>query len=150
MVNRRGDALAPASHPSCSRCADGGPRSRVTFHAPQPLDCGSGKGDHPGVRSTRALLALVLAAALIGLTPAAYASPPDPTWVSGFWDDDDFDNIVVIVADTCATEALALVDAGPVLAPSAGVEPADPVDPSILLRGTLCARAPPVPSSPHC
>lgn len=117
---------------------------------PATLDCGSGRGDHSGVRSTRALLALVLTTALIGLAPAAYASPPDPTWVSGFWDDDDFDSIVVIVADTCATETLALVDAGPVLAPSAGVEAEDPVDPSILLRGTRCPRAPPVPSSPHC
>ena len=120
------------------------------FPRPEVLDRGSGKEDHPGVRSTRALLALVLAAVLIGLTPAAYADPPDPTWVSGFWDDDDFDNTVVIIANTCATEALAPVDAGPVLAPAARVEPEDPVDPPILLRSNLCYRAPPVPSSSHC
>ena len=120
--------------------------------APRPaiLDCGSGVGDPPEVRSTRARLALVLAAVLIGLTPAAYADPPDPTWVSGFWDDDDFDTTVVIIANTCATEALAPADAGPVLAPSARVEHEDPVDSPILLRSTLCPRAPPVPSSPHC
>jgi len=117
---------------------------------PAILDCGSGKGDHPGVRSTRALLALVLTAVLSGLTPAAYADPPDPTWVSGFWDDDDFDNTVVIITNTCAPDALGPVDVGPVLAPAARVEPEDPVDPPILLRGTLCPRAPPVPSSPHC
>ena len=120
------------------------------FPRPAILDCGSGKGDHPGVRSTRALLALVLTAVLIGLTPAAYADPPDPTWVSGFWDDDDFDNTVVIITNTCAPDALGPVDVGPVLAPAARVEPEDPVDPPILLRGTLCPRAPPVPSSPHC
>lgn len=107
-------------------------------------------GDHPAVRSTRARLALVLTAVLIGLTPAAYADPPDPTWVSGFWDDDDFDNTVVIITNTCAAEALAPVDAGPALAPLARVEPEDPVAPPILLRSTLCPRAPPVPSSPHC
>jgi len=110
---------------------------------PAILDCGSGKGDHPGVRSTRALLALVLTAVLSGLTPAAYADPPDPTWVSGFWDDDDFDNTVVIITNTCAPDALGPVDVGPVLAPAARVEPEDPVDPPILLRGTLCPRAPP-------
>ena len=107
-------------------------------------------GDHPAVRSTRVLLALVLTAVLIGLTPAAYADPADPTWVSGFWDDDDFDNTVVIITNTCAAEALAPVDAGPALAPLARVEPEDPVAPPILLRSTLCPRAPPVPSSPHC
>jgi hypothetical protein len=117
---------------------------------PAILDCGSAKGDHPVVRSTRALLALVLTAVLIGLTLAAYADPPDPTWISGFWDDDDFDNAVVTIVSTCATEALAPVDGGPVLAPPARVEPENPVDPPILLRGTLCPRAPPVPSSPHC
>ena len=60
------------------------------------------------MRSTRALLALVLAAALIGLTPAAYASPPDPTWVSGFWDDDDFDYVVLLVGNLKATMPVVL------------------------------------------
>lgn len=106
--------------------------------------------DHFGVRFTCALLALVLTAGLIGLTPAVYADPPDPSWISGFWDDDDFDNTVVIIANTCATEAIAQVDAGPVLAPVARVEPKDPVEPPLLLRSTLCPRAPPIPSSPHC
>ena len=134
----------------CFRCADGGSRRARDLPRPEILDCGSGKGDHPGVRSTRALLALVLTAVLIGLTPAAYADPSDPTWISGFWDDDDFDNTVVIITNACAPEALAPVDGGPVLAPAARVEPEDPVDPPILLRCTLCPRAPPVPFSPHC
>jgi len=106
--------------------------------------------DHAVVRSPLTLLVLVLVAALIGLTPAAYADPPDPPWVSGFWDDDDFDNTVVIIANTCAIGALAPLDAGPVFAPAARVEPVDPVDPLIPLRGTLSPRAPPVASSPHC
>ena len=99
--------------------------------------------------STRALLPLHLIALLVGLTPAAYAYPTDPTWISGFWDDDDFDNIVVIIANASAIDALASVDAPPDLAPVAGVEP-DPVDPSVPLRCTFCPRAPPVASSPHC
>ncbi len=107
-------------------------------------------GDHPGVRSMRALLALVLTAGLIGLTAVAYADPPDPTWIGGFWDDDDFDNTVLIITNTCAIEAIAQVDTGPVFTPVARVEPKDPVDPHLLLRSTLCPRAPPVPSSPHC
>ena len=106
-------------------------------------------GDHTAMPSTRALFPLLLIALLVGLTPAAYAYPPDPTWISGFWDDDDFDNIVVIIANASAIDALASVDAPPDLAPVASVEP-DPVDPPVPLRCTFCPRAPPVASSPHC
>jgi len=40
------------------------------------------------------VLRLVLAASILTLTPLAYADPIDPTWVAGFWDDDDFDDVV--------------------------------------------------------
>ena len=49
---------------------------------------------------------LLLAALLLTLTPLAYANPPDPTWVFGFWDDDDFDDVVGLI-----TSATALVQA---------------------------------------
>ncbi len=42
-------------------------------------------------------ISLVLAACITALTPLAYASPPDPAWIKGLYDDDDFDNVVVIV-----------------------------------------------------
>jgi hypothetical protein len=48
----------------------------------------------------RILGLLVLAAllpALVLLTPLAYASPPDPVWISGFFDDGDHDDVVVLV-----------------------------------------------------
>ena len=111
----------------------------------------SGLVDHIGVCWARVLLSPVLIAVLIGFTPATYANPPDPTWLVGFWDDDDFDNTVVIIANSCAIDARAPVDAGPVLAPVARVEPtADPVDPPVPLRSNLGSRAPPLASSPHC
>jgi hypothetical protein len=37
---------------------------------------------------------LLFIACLLTLTPLAYASPPDPTWQLGFFDDDDFDEVV--------------------------------------------------------
>ena len=40
------------------------------------------------------VLTLVLVAFILTLTPLAYADPPDPTWISGIWDDDDFDDVV--------------------------------------------------------
>lgn len=114
------------------------------------LTVATGMGDYVAMRFTRAVLTLVLMASLIGLTPAAYADPPDPSWVSGFWDDDDFDNTVVIIAKMCAIDAVAPVDAGPVLAPVAGVKVVDPADPPIPLRSRIYPRAPPVASAPHC
>jgi hypothetical protein len=39
-------------------------------------------------------MALVLQLALVALTPLAYAKPPDPTWIPGFYDLADFDDVV--------------------------------------------------------
>ena len=36
------------------------------------------------------------------LPPLAHASPPDPSWVAGFWDDADYDDIVLAVAGMTA------------------------------------------------
>ena len=33
------------------------------------------------------------------LLPLAYASPPDPTWVAGIYDDADYDDVVGLVTD---------------------------------------------------
>ena len=34
---------------------------------------------------------------VISLTPLAYASPPDPSWIRGLYDAGDFDDIVVLL-----------------------------------------------------
>ncbi len=56
---------------------------------------------------TRRIIMLIVGAALptalIALTPLGYASPPDPTWVSGIFDDDDNDNGVYFVTSSTAT-----------------------------------------------
>jgi len=54
------------------------------------------------------VLTLALVALMLTLTPLAYADPPDPTWIPGLWDDDDFDDVVSYV-----TSAAGLVH-GPV------------------------------------
>jgi hypothetical protein len=46
----------------------------------------------------RRLLVCVLAGLLLGLAAAAYADPPDPTWIRGYWDDDDYDWVTVWTA----------------------------------------------------
>src|SRR5438093_1191443 len=41
-------------------------------------------------------LALLVLVPLVWLTPLAYASPPDQTWIGGFYDDADFDDVVLL------------------------------------------------------
>ena len=51
------------------------------------------------VRTRASLNALVLflIASILTLTPLANASPPDPTWLSGYFDGDDFDDVIEYV-----------------------------------------------------
>jgi hypothetical protein len=45
----------------------------------------------------RPLLMHVLVVALLALTPLAQARPPDPTWLGGFYDDADYDDVVLLI-----------------------------------------------------
>ena len=51
----------------------------------------------------RRVILLILAAATIGLTPAALASPPDPHWLAGLYDDADHDDVVLAIASSVAS-----------------------------------------------
>jgi hypothetical protein len=44
-------------------------------------------------------LVACVVAALATITALAYASPPDPTWIPGVYDDGDFDDVVSAIAD---------------------------------------------------
>ena len=52
---------------------------------------------------------------LIGtLSVLAYASPPDPSWVRGVYDDADFDDVVcLIIADAALVDDAAVVEGRP-------------------------------------
>lgn len=57
-------------------------------------------------------------AVLVGLcvllsTPLAYGTPPDPGWISGFWDDGDHDNVVCLVAWSVGTPSVHTADGAP-------------------------------------
>ena len=49
-----------------------------------------------------------LVPALVGVLACvrtfAYASPPDPTWIGGFWEDDDYDDTVFQTTSFSAAE----------------------------------------------
>ena len=62
----------------------------------------------------RASVALALLSSLLLLMPLAYASPPDPSWISGFYDDADFDNIIgLITSDAGVIELFGAGGSGP-------------------------------------
>jgi hypothetical protein len=88
--------------------------------------------------------ALFLVAALLGLVPAAYADPPDPTWIGGYWDDDDFDDVVILIVNSCAVEAPALTDSGPLWAILVDLEPLQPRFVQVSSRSAASPRAPPI------
>ncbi len=49
------------------------------------------------------LVALVLIGPGVGLTPLAYATPPDPSWICGIHDGDDYDDVVHLVTSGAGT-----------------------------------------------
>jgi len=78
------------------------------------------------------------------LTPMAYASPPDPSWINGFYDGGDFDDVVVQL--TSGSGVIELTPFGEFVAlppfPACIIQGADsfvPIQPSSSLR----PRAPP-------
>jgi hypothetical protein len=48
-------------------------------------------------RARQCCLALCLLSVMIALVPLADVRPPDPTWIDGFYDDWDFDEVVEIL-----------------------------------------------------
>ena len=41
-----------------------------------------------------------IAAVVCSLAPLAYASPPDPTYLAGIWDNADYDDVVMLVTSS--------------------------------------------------
>ena len=61
------------------------------------------------------VLALVLLGAVTVLAPLAYATPPDPTWIAGFWDDNDHDDVIFLITSDVGAVAPHLIrDRNPV------------------------------------
>jgi hypothetical protein len=102
------------------------------------------------VFSARCFWAVFLVVLLVGLVPAAYAEPPDLSWIGGFWDDDDFDTVVAFIASTFATVSQSDLGPEPCLVCIASAEPASLVFVGAPLRSAARPRAPPITSQPLC
>jgi len=55
-----------------------------------------------GLWRTGRLVAECVAAILVVSVTLAYASPPDPSWIPGIYDDHDYDDVVGMVTDATA------------------------------------------------
>ena len=81
--------------------------------------------------SLRSVLLLVLLGAQVALAPTAHATPPDPSWLGGIYDDGDFDDVVwLITSGAAVVEPFPVDDACPapcavalLLQPDAGSAP---------------------------
>ena len=91
------------------------------------------------------LLPVLLAALVVALTPRAHAGPPDQTWVSGLYDNGDYDDVVLLVlSNVGAVESFSLRDGGRLPAVVASL-PLHAERPSQVSRLSSAApRAPPV------
>jgi len=70
------------------------------------------------------ILVLLLILALGSLPTLGFASPPDPTWIAGIYDDADADDVVVLVTSTTSCDVTAPVaDLLPMLAGPGDVPP---------------------------
>lgn len=93
----------------------------------------------------RRLLALVVLVMLLVLTPAAYASPPDETWFSGLYDDDDFDDVILVIARHLGAVVPDVVWSSCPLARAVDlVIPARPLAPTVPALASGPSRAPPL------
>ncbi len=94
--------------------------------------------------SCRVCLIGLISAVLVSIPTLAHASPPDPTWIPGIYDDADFDDVVGLVTSANALvepmDAAALHLASPAMSPEGSPRESAP---KRLFVATLHARAPP-------
>ena len=89
-------------------------------------------------------IVVLVVAALLTLPSLAQASPPDPTWIGGLWDDADYDNVVIVVTASVASMTLwPSHDSLRLQAARAFAAPIDESDPRVASRSSGHTRAPP-------
>ena len=90
-------------------------------------------------------LLLLLAGVIVVLTPLAYASPPDPSWIRGLYDDADYDDVVVLVtSDAGVVGPVSLSDLRHVPNATVSLAERDPASAPSRSLSTNPSRAPPV------
>lgn len=88
---------------------------------------------------------LLLVIAFVGTLPSlAHASPTDPTWVSGLWDDADHDDVILLIWGFAGTPAPSDLSLPSLAIPLAEFVPPLVTDPHLVDRlPAFLRRAPP-------
>jgi len=92
----------------------------------------------------RSAAAVVLVLVMLSLTPIAHACPTDPTWIGGFYDDNDYDDVVLFITGGLTAVSATVVDAiGPTAISLGQVDPSRPHTVVVRSLESLSTRAPP-------
>jgi hypothetical protein len=92
----------------------------------------------------RSAAAVVLVLVMLSLTPIAHACPTDPTWISGFYDDNDYDDVVLFITGGLTAVSTTIVDPiGPPTISLGQVDPGRPHTVPVRPVESLSTRAPP-------
>ena len=92
----------------------------------------------------RDTLALLVLAAGLALPTLAHASPPDPSWIPGVYDDADFDDVVTQVVSGTGNVTPGILDAlGFIPRPAESLGPVVETAPDSLATDAGRGRAPP-------
>ena len=87
----------------------------------------------------------LLVGLMVVLAPMAWASPVDPSWIKGWYDDADFDDVVTfLTSGTVAIPALPVAELLPVLASVPADFAPDERPGAATLRSPHSPRAPPL------
>ena len=92
----------------------------------------------------RSAAAVVLVLVMLSLTPIAHACPTDPTWIAGFYDDNDYDDVVLFITGGLTAVSTTVVDPiGPTAISLGQVDPSRPHTVVVRPLESLSTRAPP-------
>src|SRR5262245_36934477 len=98
------------------------------------------------VMSHRAPLAILFLGVVLALTPVAHAAPTDPGWISGLYDDNDYDDVVLfIIGAVGAVDSSVVNPVGPVVISLGVIPPSRPQFLSLRPLESRSTRAPPRP-----
>src|SRR5436190_23365687 len=88
---------------------------------------------------------LSLIAAVLTLAPAAHASPPDQSWISGLYDNADFDDVVLLITSNFGAVELDIVwSLRPVARVIGLVMPMEREHEAVCPLSSVLGRAPPL------
>lgn len=94
--------------------------------------------------SRRAPLAILLLSVVLALPPIAHAVPTDPVWIPGFYDDNDYDDIILfIIGAVGAIDSGVVNPVGPVIIYLGRITPSRLQAVSLRPLESLSTRAPP-------